>query len=176
MNPHHRESCDRVDDDEVHLQIDAYGIKTRIRSRWPPGGKQPASWREVWERVQTHLRRICVDLPGGVADAVATIRSILQGLGRLSRASGALPEAICKRIERAHAVVETIEDQKQQALLTEMGTVAESDHTDCRPIAMPRLQAKLAELRARGFRAELYQDEDGIWVIVVLPPGELETR
>ena len=156
-------------EEEVNIQVDCYGIKGHLRSSFGDGGEQPDTWKEVWERAQHHLRRICVDLPGGIADGLSAVRAFTQGIGSFVKNSSVLPRALAMRIAQSHAVVEAIEDQKQSAAIEHR-----AENSDiCKPVSTgeSRLRNKLTELRKQGYVVDLLRQADGSWIIVLLPPS-----
>ncbi len=90
------------------IQIDAYGVKTRFTAS-DLDASSPATWREAWERVNRHLKRIAVGIPGLVDDTVSGIRSLIRGIA-------GIPSAIKTRIEGAHIEADRRELSAQTAL------------------------------------------------------------
>ena len=154
--------------EQAPVSVDLYGVKVQSKPAGPEGGEQPETWGEVWQGVQRHLRKICTDLFGLVADGFDTGRSVLQGVGNFFKGIGSLPGAAAKRIEGAHDKADRREARRQELQQAKAGPAlpaAAAAHP-----AAERLLTKLAELQARGLAAELVEVSPGVWVVVLVRP------
>ena len=84
-------------------------------------------------------------------------------------------------------IVDAIEDQRTEAVLRETSRLhdpigsptstlapsvnqqSENREMPARELGASRLAAKLADLRSRGYKAELVQDEEGNMIVIMLP-------
>src|SRR5688572_31408812 len=132
MSDEYRDSYQERQEDAI--QVDSYGIKTRINPVVPVS---PRDWKEVWGRVHKSLMEIVTGSFDLVSALLTTSSSFVKGVGRL-------PEALTKRIEGAHAHAIS-EEQKAQKLLESRhrAQLTESD-------AMAKLRTLLNDLQASG--------------------------
>jgi hypothetical protein len=148
---------------ETGIQLDIYGIKVKLK----PGEvreDQPTSWREVGNRVNRHLMSLAGGLVGFLDDVVMAARSIIRGIARV-------PEAITKKIEKAHEESDRREDAEQRKL--DSGALVPKTPGEARR----SLENLLNRQKLRGNYVKVEDLGDGQWLIAVVRPevGELTT-
>jgi len=121
--------------------------------------------------------RVCIDLPGGIADILAAVRSLAQGIGKFAIGIGTLPSAISSRISRSHAKSDSSEDQAQASVSQTSSPIVElTAIKEFGGAGVSRLLNKLIELRQRGLVVDVVQQPNGTYMIVVVRPEVIEAQ
>lgn len=150
------------DTDRAPLQVDVYGIKLRPHPT-PATEPTPKTWQELRTAVATKLRSIVLNLVGVADDTVKSLRSIVRGIGAI----GTMPDAVARRIGRAHAIVDGREDQKAEEAKT-------TPTHQLSPLAMDKTERLIRQLETRGVPARRITLPSGLEAIAVAPPPLLQ--
>lgn len=152
-------SEDRAEHDEdgqVRLQGDLFRIRLKVKGGNEVRMEDPPDWKTVWTRVQRHLRRIAVDLPGVVADFLSASRSALSGASKV-------PAALAARIERGRQLADAIEEKKAAKV--------QDDPASMRLLPSDPLEESLERIRALGFSGDVVIGKGGAVVVTLVRPG-----
>jgi len=150
-------------DDASHLplQADLYGLKLRPEPT-PADEPTPKTWRELRRAVGDKFRGIVLHAVGVVEDTVRSVRSLVRGIGAL----GKLPDAVARRIGRAHAIVDSREDQKSE----EAKSLSPPKETP----ELENARQVVRRLEAKGIVVQKITLSSGVEAIAVVPKALLE--
>ena len=167
---------DKEEEDLPTIAIDIYGIK--VKKSIGGDTEDPNTWRDVWLRVQRHMRRIAVSVPGTVADVLDAVRSIAQ-----------MPVEAARNVQRARMRAEMAENQKQAVALEPAGLPARIGPSDeGAPVALGKVTLEETEgvnqediikiaaifhkIHEAGGAANLVKLENGKFVMVICQRGQ----
>lgn len=143
----------------VPIAIDLYGIKAKARPA--SGGDHPMSWREVGRGLNRYLMKICLDLGGVAADALAAMRGTLVSIAPAAKGASKIFGAAARRISRGRVRADSREDQRQAEAASAAPHLPGADES------MERLLAKLQHYRALGLDVTLKPLPGGRFILIV---------
>jgi hypothetical protein len=146
------------------LCVDVHGLRVSLSPG--KGGQRPKTWKDVWDGVQQHLKRICIDVPGVLADTFDSGRAVVQGIGNAAKGAASLPSEVMKRIRRGRGRAMAREDQLSAATTDGASPSARDGHMDeC-------FKTIVAKVTARGGIVEIHKAPTGDCVIILVRPEQ----
>jgi hypothetical protein len=149
--------------DVAGVQIDVYGIKVGLTPR-PVKESKPESWAEVARRVNAHLMALAAGLIGLLDDTVSAARNLVGGVGHI-------PDAIARRVEKAHNESDSREELEQKKVRG--GNWVRKEPA----LARKHLETLLNKHQLKGNYAGIKDLGGGRWLVTIVRPdvGELLT-